>query len=64
MSTLCITGKLDWKDALFTLPDTDTDAHLGTDIHPKNGTVIGGSGPGLESESEHVQWEQFLYSTM
>ena len=53
------------SDGLFILPDTDSDPDPDTDIRPKNGySSDWGSGSGLESKSESVQWEQCLYSTM
>ena len=43
----------------------DSDPHLGMAIHPKNGySNDQGSGSRCESQSESMQWEQFLYSTM
>ena len=43
--------------------DSDPDASM--DVHPKNGySNDRESGSGLESESESMQWEHFLCSTM
>ena len=47
------------------MPDTDSDPDLGTDIRPKTEySSDRGYGSRSESESESVQWEQFLYSTI
>ena len=64
VSNLCLTHM---SVTNFTVGIIRVIAHLGPEYgYPaKNGYSNNwGSGSGFESESESMQWEQFLYSTM